>query len=66
MKPSIAPTTVLPGTPLDFMGVRVDKLAQGGGSFNLSTWMRSNSLAPYHLNVNAGVLTSDQAGNAVY
>ena len=67
VKPVIQPTILLPKTPLDFKGIRVDKLVQtGGGSFNLATWTPKHSLPPYYLNVYAGVLTSDQAGGLIY
>ena len=51
-------------TPLTYFNVGVYKVPQGG-SFNLSTWSGTGGVA-YTLNVNAGSLTSSQAGGSIY
>lgn len=51
-------------TPLSYFNVGVYKVPQGG-TFNLSTWTGAGGVA-YTLNVNAGSLTSTQAGGSIY
>jgi cyanophycinase-like exopeptidase len=51
-------------TPLSYFNVGVYKVPQGA-TFNLSTWTGSGGVA-YTLNVNAGSLTSTQAGGSIY
>lgn len=51
-------------TPLTYLNVGVYKVPQGG-TFNLSTWTGTGGVA-YTLNVNAGSLTSTQAGGSIY
>ena len=51
-------------TPLSYFNVGVYKVPQGG-TFNLSTWTGTGGVA-YTLNVNAGSLTSTQAGGSIY
>src|SRR5207247_9868736 len=50
--------------PLTYHNIGVYKVPQGG-SFNLSTWNGSGGVA-YTLNVDAGALTSTQAGGSIY
>lgn len=52
------------GTPLTYYNIGVYKVPQGG-SFNFSTWSGTGGV-PYMLNVNAGSLTSTQAGGNIY
>lgn len=59
------PAQVLsPGTPLSYFNIGVYKVPQGG-TFNFSTWTGTGGVA-YTLNVNAGSLTSTQAGGNIY
>jgi len=59
------PAEVLaPKIPLTYHNIDVYKVPQGG-SFNLSTWNGSGGVA-YTLNVDAGALTSTQAGGNIY
>ncbi len=59
------PAQVLaPKTPLTYHNIGVYKVPQGG-TFNLSTWNGSGGVA-YTLNVDAGALTSTQAGGNIY
>jgi cyanophycinase len=59
------PAQVLsPGTPLSYFNIGVYKVPQGG-TFNFSTWSGTGGVA-YTLNVNAGSLTSTQAGGSIY
>jgi len=51
-------------TPLSYFNVGVYKVPQGG-TFNFSTWTGTGGVA-YILNVNAGSLTSTQAGGNIY
>jgi cyanophycinase len=51
-------------TPLSYFNIGVYKVPQGG-TFNLSTWAGTGGVA-YTLNVNAGALTSTQAGGSIY
>jgi cyanophycinase-like exopeptidase len=51
-------------TPLTYLNVGVYRVPQGG-TFNLSTWSGTGGVA-YALNVNAGSLTSTQAGGSIY
>jgi cyanophycinase-like exopeptidase len=51
-------------TPMSYFNVGVYKVPQGG-TFNLSTWTGAGGVA-YTLNVNAGSLTSTQAGGSIY
>ncbi|HYJ89281.1 MAG TPA: cyanophycinase [Pyrinomonadaceae bacterium] len=53
-----------PGTPLTYFNIGVYKVPQGG-TFNFSTWSGTGGV-PYMLNVNAGSLTSTQAGGNIY
>ena len=53
-----------PGTPLTYFNIGVYKVSQGG-TFNFSTWSGTGGVA-YTLNVNAGALTSTQAGGNIY
>lgn len=52
------------GTPLSYFNIGVYKVPQGG-TFNFSTWSGTGGVA-YTLNVNAGALTSTQAGGSIY
>ncbi|MDZ5461059.1 cyanophycinase [Azohydromonas lata] len=63
LRPLMAPTVCAPKQPLTFRNVQVDKIT-ASGNFNLSTW--SGLSARYQVNAEAGVLTSEQAGGAVY
>lgn len=56
--------TLAAGTPLTYFNIGVYKVTQGG-TFNLSTWNGTGGVA-YTLNVNAGSLTSTQAGGNIY
>jgi cyanophycinase-like exopeptidase len=59
------PAQVLaPKTPLTYHDIGVYKVPQGG-TFNLSTWNGSGGVA-YTLNVDAGALSSTQAGGSIY
>ena len=59
------PAQVLsPGTPLTYFNIGVYKVPQGG-TFNFSTWSGTGGV-PYMLNVNAGSLSSTQAGGNIY
>jgi cyanophycinase len=51
-------------TPLTYLNIGVYKVPQGG-TFNFSTWTGTGGVA-YTLNVNAGSLTSTQAGGSIY
>jgi cyanophycinase len=51
-------------TPMSYFNVGVYKVPQGG-TFNLTTWTGAGGVA-YTLNVNAGSLTSTQAGGSIY
>ncbi|HEV7394960.1 MAG TPA: cyanophycinase [Pyrinomonadaceae bacterium] len=51
-------------TPLTYLNIGVYKVPQGG-TFNLSSWTGTGGVA-YTLNVNAGALTSTQAGGSIY
>jgi len=53
-----------PGTPLTYFNIGVYKVGPGG-TFNFSTWTGTGGVA-YTLNVNAGALTSTQAGGNIY
>jgi cyanophycinase len=66
VRPDIAPTVLQPRTPLTFRGLRVDRMTSASGRFDLERWTRDDGLPPYFLNVEVGVLTSDQAGGSVY
>ncbi len=55
---------LVPRVPLTYHNIGVYKVPQGG-SFNLSTWNGSGGVA-YTLNVDAGALTSTQAGGNIY
>lgn len=55
---------VADGTPLTYFNIGVYKVPQGG-TFNFSTWTGTGGVA-YTLNVNAGSLTSTQAGGSIY
>lgn len=66
VKPVQAAVTLQPKKPLTMRGVHVDRLRQGGGSFDLTAWQPPAGAASYDLNVEAGVLTSDQAGGSAY
>ncbi len=52
------------GTPLTYYNIGVYKVPQGG-TFNFSTWSGTGGV-PYMLNVNAGALSSTQAGGSIY
>jgi len=59
------PAEVLaPKVPLTYHNIGVYKVPQGG-TFNLSSWNGSGGVA-YTLNVDAGALTSTQAGGSIY
>ena len=59
------PAEVLaPKIPLTYHNIGVYKVPQGG-TFNLSSWNGSGGVA-YTLNVDAGALTSTQAGGSIY
>src|SRR5436309_608578 len=59
------PAEVLaPKVPLTYHNIGVYKVPQGG-TFNLSSWNGSGGVA-YTLNVDAGALTSTQAGGSMY
>ncbi|MGH9930358.1 MAG: cyanophycinase [Pyrinomonadaceae bacterium] len=51
-------------TPLSYFNIGVYKVPQGG-TFNFSTWSGTGGVA-YTLNVNAGSLSSTQAGGGIY
>ncbi|MFC4779497.1 Type 1 glutamine amidotransferase-like domain-containing protein [Paenibacillus sp. GCM10023252] len=55
-KSTIAPTTVVSGSPVTFTGISVTKLFSGS-TFNLNTWTGTNTL-PYTININNGAMTS--------
>lgn len=52
------------GTPLTYYNIGVYKVPQGG-TFNFATWSGTGGV-PYMLNVNAGSLSSTQAGGSIY
>ena len=59
------PAEVLaPKVPLTYHDIGVYKVPQGG-TFNLSTWSGTGDVA-YTLNVDAGALSSTQAGGSIY
>jgi len=51
-------------TPLTYLNIGVYKVPQGG-TFNLSSWTGTGGVA-YTLNVNAGAISSTQAGGNIY
>jgi cyanophycinase len=59
-----APQVVAPKTPLTYLNLEVQR-AQPGSTFDLAAWT-GTGLTPYTLNVNAGVVTSTQAGGSIY
>lgn len=66
LSPTIAPTTCLPGQPLTFRNVIVQRLS-GSGSFDLPAWSGARgAVAVYDISAEAGVLTSSQSGGSVY
>lgn len=58
------PQTCAARTPLTYRDIAVDRIAAGDG-FNLGTWQRSGGVG-YTVSAVAGVLTSTQAGGAIY
>jgi cyanophycinase len=58
------PQTVAPKTPLTYLNLDVQR-AQPGSTFDLAAWT-GTGLASYTLNVNAGVVSSTQAGGSIY
>jgi cyanophycinase len=66
LRPTIAPTVCEPHAPLTIRNVSVQRL-NGPGSFDLRSWSSPDgSTAAYDLSVEAGVLTSSQAGGSPY
>jgi cyanophycinase len=59
-----APQVFAPRTPLTYLNLEVQR-AQPGSAFDLAAWT-GTGLTPYTLNVNAGVVTSTQAGGSIY
>jgi cyanophycinase len=59
-----APQVVSPKTPLTYLNLEVQR-AQPGSTFDLTAWT-GTGLTSYTLNVNAGVVTSTQAGGSIY
>jgi cyanophycinase-like exopeptidase len=60
------PAQVLaPKTPLTYHDIEVYKVPQGG-TFNLLLWTAGSGTVSYTLNVDAGALTSTQAGGNIY
>lgn len=58
------PVVVAPKTPLTYTGIQVLK-ATTGSAFDLASWS-GTGLSEYELDVTAGVVTSTQAGGAIY
>jgi cyanophycinase-like exopeptidase len=59
-----APEVCQSKKPLTYHNIAVYRVS-GSAAFNFSTWTGSGGTA-YHLNVDAGVLTSTQAGGGIY
>jgi cyanophycinase-like exopeptidase len=59
-----APQTVAPRTPLTYLSLDVQR-ARPGSTFDLTVW-NGTGLTSYTLNVNAGVVSSTQAGGSIY
>jgi cyanophycinase len=58
------PQVVQPKTPLTYTGVQVRKVV-AGEEFDFGDWSTAGSIS-YQLSVQAGVLTSTQAGDGIY
>lgn len=58
------PEVAAPKTPLTYTGISVYRVAPGG-SFDLDRWRGTGGVA-YTVSATAGVLTSTQAGGAIY
>jgi cyanophycinase len=66
VRPTVSPAVCAPGEPLSFRNVAVQKMA-GEGLFDLNLWSSpDNATSAYDLSVEAGVLTSSQAGGSAY
>lgn len=65
LRPTAAPAVCQKRQPLTLRNVAVDKLAGGGGSFDLGAWQGSGTLR-YDLSAEAGRLVSSQPGGGIY
>ncbi len=59
-----APQVCQPGTPLTYQDIAVYRIATGA-TFNVLTWKGTGGTA-YTVSANSGVLSSSQAGGAIY
>jgi cyanophycinase-like exopeptidase len=59
-----APQVCQPSTPLTYQNIAVYRIS-AGGTFNISTWNGTGGTS-YTVSANAGVLSSTQAGGAIY
>ena len=59
------PQVCAPKTPLTYQNIGVQRLS-GAGSFDLVNWAGYGATANYAVSANAGVLSSMQAGGAIY
>ena len=64
LRPTQAPDTCEKNTPLTFRNVNVYRVPTGG-HFDLDSWKGDGGVA-YSLSVEAGKISSTQAGNAIY
>lgn len=65
--PLAAPTTIAARKPLEFASVRVERLAAGGGRFDLLGWNSgTQQISPYFLGAAGGQLSSSQLGGGIY
>lgn len=65
--PTLTPTTVESRKALVVSNVRVEKLAAGGGSFNLLNWSSGTLRLPaYWVSASGGTLASTQGGGSLY
>lgn len=59
-----APQVCQSGTPLTYQNIGVQRI-NASGTFSLSTW-KGTGVTAYAISANAGVLSSTQAGGAIY
>jgi cyanophycinase len=63
--PAGKPQVCQPKTSLTYHDISVYRISGPDGTFNFNTWTGSNGTA-YTLDVEAGVITSDQPGGSIY
>jgi cyanophycinase-like exopeptidase len=59
-----APQVCQPKTPLTYQNISVQRIT-AGGTFNVVSW-KGSGVTSYTVSANAGVLSSTQAGGAIY